>query len=139
MGKNLDATLNELAYSIVEEISRLENPYKKQHLGNIDKSLGVLVNDGVYAYYLFWKAQKSKSGEVQKTIRTAFINKVVESLSNYVAINFQGKKDDQKWEDYFEEYFRALSIDLRNLLYFREMLEKVLIYARYHAKAKGDQ
>ena len=35
-------------------------------------------------------------------------------------------------------FFHNLSEDLPNLLFFREILEKILIYARYHAKAMGD-
>lgn len=34
--------------------------------------------------------------------------------------------------------FKKLSKDINDILFFKEILEKTLIYARYHAKALGD-
>lgn len=127
MPNNLDAELNQLGYQLVEDICQIDDAAKrKQFLRNIDKSLGVLVNDGVYAYYLYWKAQTAKNKDYEKIL----IWKIAKSLSPFVALNYS--EEDQ------ETFFQELSKDLRKLLFFREMLEKILIYARYHAKAKGE-
>lgn len=128
---NLDAELNLLGYQMVEDICEIQDVSKsKQFLRNIDKSLGVLVNDGVYAYYLFWKSQTSKTKEYEPI----FIGKIARSLSVFVTPDWKRRDAQSDWEKYFQE----LSRDLRKLLFFREMLEKILIYARYHAKAKGE-
>jgi len=37
-----------------------------------------------------------------------------------------------------QKFFQNLSEDLNKLLFFKEMLEKALIYARYHAKTISD-
>ncbi|EDM24319.1 hypothetical protein [Caminibacter mediatlanticus] len=112
--KNLDAIINEVGFEIVESIKNKDKERTK-YKNYIDKSLGVLANDGVYAYWVYCKANK---------IDDIFIKKI-EKLKEFVNIE---NADD-------EEFFRNLSNDIHQLLFFKEILEKVLIYARYHAKA----
>jgi len=60
----------------------------------------------------------------------------------------QNKEKEQKEEEIknitkernqkMNQYFQNLAQDLNKLLFMKELLEKVLIYALYHAKAKGD-
>ena len=38
-----------------------------------------------------------------------------------------------------EEFFQKLSRNLHDLLFFKDLLEKALIYARYHLKTLGDE
>ena len=128
----LDAIINKLGYSIVERIKNQEGSEKNKLVRHIEKSLGVLVNDGVYAYYVFCISQDdSKKGNTLYT--KIFITEIIEKLKNYIY-------PDNEIADNCtaQEFFEALSEDLHKLLFFREMLEKALIYARYHAKALGD-
>ena len=118
--KNLDALINKIGYEIVEEIKRKDNE-KTKYKSEIEKALGVLSNDGVYAFYVYVKAKKVDDVFLEK------IRPVVEAIHELPL-----QKDN--WQDFFE----VLSKDLNSLLFFREILEKILIYARYHAKAMGD-
>ncbi|MCD6427613.1 MAG: hypothetical protein J7L03_05940 [Caldisericaceae bacterium] len=117
--KSIDALINKLAYDFVQGIT------DKKHLNEIDKALGVLSNDGVYAYFVYVEA---------KGIGDIFLNKI-KSLIDIVEIN----KDGKKIEELNQDYFQKLSEDLNSLLFFRDILEKILIYARYHAKALGEK
>ncbi len=121
MIKNLESTINKVGYNIVKKISK--EPKKSdrtKHKNEIDKALGVLSNDGVYAYYVYVKSKK---------VDDIFLNEI-SSLMNYTSIKLEN--------DNYQKYFENLSSNLEDLLFFRELLEKILIYARYHAKAVGE-
>ncbi|WP_202695648.1 hypothetical protein [Petrotoga sp. 8T1HF07.NaAc.6.1] len=118
---NIEADINKMSFEIVESIFKKEGSQRSKYINEIDKALGVLVNDGVYAYYVYVKS---------KNISDVFLD-LLGDLQKFVD-NTEEKKE---WEDYFQE----LSKDLNKLLFFRELLEKVLIYARYHAKAKENK
>ena len=119
MSQNLDALINELGYKIVKKIESKGND-KTKYKNEIDKALGVLANDGVYAYYVYVKSKK---------VDDIFLSDEIKPIIQFV--EGEGKELDQN-------FFGNLSQDLNNLLFFREILEKILIYARYHAKAMGD-
>ena len=114
--KNLDAIINEIGFKIVEKINQEENKTKYKNF--IDKVLGVLANDGVYAYWVYCKANK---------IDNVFINEL-EVIMKVISNEVSNK----------EQFFQKLSTDIHQLLFFKDMVEKALIYARYHAKATGD-
>jgi len=107
----LDSVVCKLGSRIAEKIS-------KSNRSQIDKSLGVLSNDGVYAYYVYI---------ISKKIEDVFL-KGIKELMNYT--------DTKLVNDDYEGYFVSLSSNVNDLLFFKELLEKTLIYARYHAKAR---
>ena len=109
--KNLDAQINEIGFNIVEKIKAHKDKTKLKN--EIEKTLGVLVNDGVYAYWVYCKSKK---------ITDIFIDEI-QKLKRVV----NSEQDNQK-------FFQNLSTDLNQLLFFKEILEKTLTYARYHAK-----
>lgn len=116
MAQNLDAEINKLGFEIANEAC------KKNILTFIDKSLGVLSNDGVYAYYVFCLSK----GETYTNI---FIEKPFKKMKPFIPNNGSNTSKD---------YFTNLSENLHDLLFFKDVLERALIYARYHAKAFGD-
>ena len=126
---NLDALINKVGFEIVEEIKKKEKD-KTKYKNYIDKALGVLANDGVYAYWVYCKANK---------ITDVFINKL-EELSNQISLKENGREIKLIFNDKpSEKFFHTLSQDINKLLFFKEMVEKALIYARYHAKAMKDE
>jgi hypothetical protein len=128
MEKNLDIVVHEIGFKIVEKIKEYKEQKKKkqsvndqekqekdkQYSNEIDKVLGILANDGVYAYWVYCKS---------KEITDVFIDEI-RGLKEL----FRKNEDD-------EEFFQNLSSNLHDLLFFKELLEKALTYARYHAKA----
>ncbi|MDK2922215.1 MAG: hypothetical protein PWR24_1772 [Desulfonauticus sp.] len=121
MVQNLDAVINNIGYQIVEKIKSKGKKDKTKYKNEIDKSLGVLSNDGVYAYFVYVKSKK---------VDDIFLNEI-KSISKFVG-------NDNTEKELNQEFFEKLSENLSEILFFREILEKILIYARYHAKAMGD-
>ncbi len=113
---NLDAVINKVGFKVAEA----SNTDKSKYKNSLDKALGVLANDGVYAYYVYCKA---------KDISDVFIKEIA-PLMEYTTTKPENSD--------YELYFRNLSENLHDLLFFKEILERALIYARYHAKAMGD-
>lgn len=124
---NLEAVLNNLGYELVAEIKKKGDSEKLLRL--IDKALGVLANDGVYAYYVFCKAQNTDKNSDPEDI---FVKLPLEKLKPYINLEIKDKESDKSE---VEQYFSSLSEDLNKMLAFRNFLETALIYARYHAKA----
>jgi len=127
---NIDSIVNNLGFQLVKKIEEAGNKNsKKKLMNNIEKSLGVLVNDGVYAYYVFCKAQDKK---VRNDFQKIFIDLPMNKLKEFVM------PESKNFEEKSEEFFQSLSGNLSNLLFFHQLLERALIYARYHAKAIGE-
>jgi len=121
---NIEATINDVSFQLVNKIQNSQNRTKLKNL--IDKALGVLSNNGVYAYYVYIISQNSKKSKEPQEI---FID-TLEELFKIVDSNFSKDKE--------QEYFQNIADDIHKLLFLKQLLEKTLIYARYHAKAMGD-
>ena len=172
---NLDAKINMVGFKIAEILD--ENM--------INKLLGVLANDGVYAMWVYaqnkidWSFDSNKKRFEEKTLikfvkaldfgvefkikdKTLkeilddnHIQEIINLSKNIEELNSQIKqlqhKNKQKEleeirkqkvkerNEKFNYFFQTLSEDLTQLLFFKEMVEKALIYARYHAKAMKDE
>lgn len=162
MDNNMQYTVNKIAFELVNEAILSKS--------DIDKMLGVLVNDGLYAMWLYAcdkmkldmeKIKKAphdkKIEELEKQDIIRFFEKICQ-LAKYIekgniyentmntlkgklgSMNDNKKIIENKIYIYNElaAYFRDLSKDLDKLLFMRDLLEKILVYARYHAKAVGD-
>ncbi|SHH22193.1 hypothetical protein SAMN02745221_01958 [Thermosyntropha lipolytica DSM 11003] len=108
---DIEAVVNKTAFNIVKDNILDSN--------RINKLLGVLANDGVYAMWVYAKGEK----QIDE-------GKLMEGLHEVLQIVDPGCNTD------YERFFHEVSKNINNLLFLRELLEKVLIYARYHAKAK---
>ena len=148
MANNLDAMINKISFEIVSVVGKNE----------IEKLLGVLSNDGVYAMWVFsndklkldsikfWKVifNEEQMTKIFSKYKKGF--EVIKKLTTTKITEIQKERNDKRKKQIFNEwqkeitvnFFHKLSENLKNLLFFREILEKILIYARYHAKAMGD-
>lgn len=132
--ENLDSRINEYSYKMVEKLKE-----GRVSFSEIDKALGVLGNDGVYGYYVYCKSKtggKSEREKIKSPIFSEFVVNIIKNFKDVVDMKLDKPKD--KFEEY-DEYFSELSKDIHKLLFFKDILEKILIYARYHAKAVGDE
>ena len=121
---NIEAIISRISFNIVKEIKESSN--KKKYKNLIDKALGVLVNNGVDAYSVYIISQKDR--DVEKI----FLD-TLQDIFELIKINEEYKSNNKK--NNREEYFQKISEDLHKLLFLKQLLEKTLIYARYHAKA----
>lgn len=140
--QNLDQLCARYGYEIASS-TRDEN--------HITKSLGVLQEDGVYAFFLYQESKRTKAPN-EKGSKNADVKKEdvksragqnsgrtsdpAGALSNLCA---QMLRDEvlsllSTGDDIFEP-LRMLAGNLNDLLLAKRLLEQTLIYARYHAKA----
>jgi CRISPR/Cas system CMR-associated protein Cmr5 small subunit len=130
--ETLEAKTSKLAYGVILEILNIQDKNRRKKLLNlIDKALGVLSNNGVYAYYVIIISQKDKKESNEKGAKEIFLD----SLKELFEIVQNEKPYDSSNR---QEYFESISKDIHKLLFLKQLLEKTLIYARYHAKALED-
>jgi dsDNA-binding SOS-regulon protein len=118
--RNLDLECADLGRSLaaIADENRKVRPKELEKL--LTDALSVLEEQGLYAFFLFLKVQKEDDGTIFKECAD-FLRK--QSLLD------RGEP----------EPFTALSKladNLDNLLFARELLRQVLVYARYHLKAR---
>jgi len=111
----LDKECFDVGVSVLGGVSDKKEIKKYEDI--IQKSLGVLQEDGVFAYYIYLKSLK---GEEAKKIRKKSI-----VILGRVDIKVEDKP----------ESITKLANRIEDLTLAKTMIEKTLIYARYHAKA----
>jgi len=172
--ENLEALISKISFEIVNEKILDEN--------EINKLLGVLSSNGVYAMWVYSLDKLDTSFKVKeennqiespqifklllklkpllyKVYQTSFIDDMLQEEKN---LEFKQKINEIKCENLDEKekrkriskeknrissfltkkliekssiYFQNISQDIHKLLFLKQLLEKTLIYARYHAKA----
>ncbi|RLE10142.1 hypothetical protein DRJ04_09410 [Candidatus Aerophobetes bacterium] len=134
--ENLDRLCAEYGYKFADEVSKAlgkkenetlkPNPQKAETL--LTKALGVLQEQGIYAFVLFCEsrgtAEKSGAEKIKEISKELLKNKL--KLIN----------DGDLLEEIRKE--NGLASRLDGLMLAIQVLEKSLIYARYHAKAFSD-
>lgn len=131
--QNLDQLCAKYGYEICQAVGNAfkgkdRKPDKAKTENHITKSLGVLQEDGVYAFFLY---QVSR-GEREKGGAEQLKDKAKELLKD------AGIKEFENVNDPLAAVRQRLANDLDQLLLAKRLLEQALIYARYHAKALED-
>ena len=124
----------------------------------IQKSLGILQEDGVFAFFIYLLSIESKEAEgkvsieIQKNIGKLFSNSIVELVDSSMIelidekVNIlkelwnNDKKNLKRKNEINEELLnsiKSLGDDINELLLAKSLIEKTLIYARYKAKSMG--
>ncbi len=91
----------------------------------ITSSLAVLEEQGIYALFLFLKAQTGKNKEIAKGI--------TDVLGNFLKTTLQQDHRLSSNNDIFSS-LQQMAKDLDKLLLARDLVRQSLIYARYHAR-----
>ena len=121
--KNLDVLCAKTALQIEDEWKELSEKKKKSFLNNITNGISILQEDGIYAFYLFLKREKIKS-EIWNHCR-ALLND--SSLKQIIAY-------DQGLED--ENAVIKMTENLDALLLAKDLIQRLLIYARYGIRSR---
>lgn len=121
----LDLKCAKYGYEILIAINRPAD--KKKIEAMINKALGVLMEDGLYAFALY---AKSESGDKKPEEITAwFLYEKTHALLKDGDISLLTNND------YLAAIRGELADNIDKLLLAKELVERTLIYARYHAKA----
>jgi len=129
---NLDRLCAKYGYRFCQGVWERLNG-KGKTVNHLTKSLGVLQENGVYAFFLYQPARESKNKEGQELAWLAA------ELLNQAGISpFAGETGNIDARQALELVRRdrdGLATNLDNLLLAKRLLQQALIYARYHAKA----
>jgi hypothetical protein len=122
---NIDRLAAQHAQSI---ITNTKNQKASDIENTVTKALGVLQEDGVYACFLYLLAKEKANGQA-----------VVQEMLNLLQeLGFgwnKPQKDDLTSSVILKHITDNVTQDLERLLLTKEILEQMLIYARYGAKA----
>ncbi len=121
---NLDQLCAKYGYRFAKEVSSADGFNAKKAEVLITKALGVLQEQGLYAFVLFCESRTSAEKSGAEKIR-ATAKELLKKLDLINDGDFLGelRKDD------------GLLTRLDDLMLAIQVLEKSLIYARFHAKA----
>ncbi len=126
---NLDRLAARYGQTVIQKLADGKNEKKvkpRDADNSITKALGVLQENGVYACFLYLLAKEKENGEVI----------VGEMLNLLQDIGLWGKADVSSAEKKLSYIADKVAAELEPLLLAKETLEKMLIYARYGAKAR---
>jgi hypothetical protein len=147
--ENLDRLCGRYGYQIAADVFAAMNNAASATENHITKSLGVLQEDGLYAFFLYQESKKSASAkgsksakgkkEDVKSVAAQDSGKTNDPATALSSLSAQMLRDPAvailpTCNDIFEAV-RTLAGDLNGLLLAKRLLEQTLIYARYHAKA----
>jgi len=121
---NLDRLCAEYGYKFAENVSRADGFNAKKAEVLITKALGVLQEQGLYAFVLFCESRLSGERAGAEEIET-LAKKLLKELE---FINDGDFLDELRKDG-------GLLTRLDDLMLAIQVLEKSLIYARFHAKA----
>jgi len=122
--QNLDQLCAKYGWLIAEQV---HGAIGKQAENHITKSLGVLQEDGVYAFFLY----QASRGQREKPGSDKLRDQAKELLKEARIKSFENAADP------LAAVRDHLAGDLDQLLLAKRLLEQALIYARYHAKSLG--
>jgi len=121
MAENIDFQCAEYAQKMAQGVGEEDT---------IGKSLGVLQEDGLYAFYLYTLSLEKRKKYADKA--RCIIDNSSDLLSTFSLIQ-RGKVTPMN----VQEVIAPLTKELDELIWAKEILERTLVYARYHAKALG--
>lgn len=138
---NLDRTAAGRAQCLIGNAMALKNKKKAKERANaadtmVTKALGVIQENGLYASALFLKSRKGEEAPLADVVMEEMLN-LIEDLSTQFGFDW-GKTPDVKKSGNVLAYLNdVVSAKLERLLLTKETLERMLIYARYGAKARS--
>ena len=107
-----------------ERAEKLNEDANSERENLLTDSLGVLEEQGLYAFFLFLKtAKKGNAKQVSEECAKFLV------AQGFLANNGSNKPFD---------HLKLLAEKLDDLLFARELLMQALVYARYHAKARTE-
>ncbi len=121
-GMNLDRVCAQYGWEIARQV---HEALKKSAENHITKSLGVLQEDGVYAFFLYQASRGDQNlGELAAKLFS----------DEKIALVPKGTTNTEQVLEAIRKP-KGLAEDIDKLLLAKRLLEQSLIYARYHVKA----
>jgi hypothetical protein len=131
--RNLDVLCARCGHDMAQQVYHALKQDAQRAENHITKSLGILQEDGVYAFFLY---QASRSAGNEKAAATELSTLATQLLAQReLAMTGFVTMDDPLEAVRGTHTTPGLADNLDQLLLAKRLLEQALIYARYHAKA----
>ena len=124
--ENLDMKCAQVGRDILSDVGR-DKASDFENL--ITKSLAVLQSQGIYACILFIQTQASKFKLPSERILEA-VRKILNDTGLYQMTEADWRNNTKRLQA-----LQSISEDLLKYIMAKELIDQVLVYARYHAKA----
>ncbi|OKY78317.1 MAG: CRISPR-Cas system related protein, small subunit of CASCADE complex [Candidatus Methanohalarchaeum thermophilum] len=148
IGQNLDAQCAEIGREIVFKSKEIASSTSDIE-NTIQKALGVLQEDGIYAFTVYLDSEGGFKGrDDRRNVENEILNNSLWILDDNFNLNTHTQENSsdesevqgssrglKEKKEVFDELNDFLSSNLDNIFLAKDILEKTLIYARYHAKA----
>ncbi len=121
---NLDKICAKIGFEVIND--GINNEKAKEFEREITKALGILMEDGLFAYAIWLESKKKEDDDVYSKI----IEKSKELLKDEKLKLTKTDKDDL-----IDAILNDISNNLQKTILAKQLLERMLIYARYRAKA----
>ena len=127
---NLDQISAEMGFALVDRLNKITDKEKKakELERTLTKALGILIEDGLFAYAIWLESEDEK-----EIIDKSF--ELLKDKANLIVRDYGNSKEKLR-----KAILEEIASDIQKTLLARQLLERMLIYARYRAKAlqKGD-
>ena len=126
VNSNLDRIVAEVGFELADNNKHILKEFERI----VTKALGILIEDGPLAYAIWLESE----GNVD-IIDSSF--KLLREKAGVVEGDYGNPKSSEKLR---KAILNEIAIDVKKTLLARQLLERMLIYARYRAKAlqKGE-
>lgn len=124
---NLDKIVAEVGFKLAENFKDKDDVKKFENV--VTKALSVLVEDGLFAFAVWLKSREDMIKYSEK-----IINACLELLKNRLQI-ITTEITTENSEVFIDIISNNISESLEKTLFVKQLLERMLIYARYRAKA----
>lgn len=118
---NLDKISAEIGFDLAETFKNKDDAEKLETM--VTKALGILIEDGLFAYTIWLESR----GNRERKYAAEILNKSLDLLKDErIKLVNDGKLRDA---------ILKISESIQKTLLARQLLERMLVYARYRAKA----
>lgn len=135
--RNLDRICARFGFQIARQVNAaFGKPSDTENL--ITKSLGVLQESGVYAFFLYLASQVREGSDERKASKA--VRTLADGAAGLLVHDPPALLKSGDLKRAMEEIRQpnGLADNLDNLLLAKRLLEQAMIYARYHAKVLGE-
>ena len=133
---NLDFLCARYGQEIVKSIESMEREVRKSDIENmLQKSLGILQEDGIYAFTVYLDSEGAFKDDADGRDKEKVVKGILKNVWSLLSDTSVALVNGECMRDVVYTELQRLSEDLDKLFLAKDLIEKCMVYARYHAKA----
>ena len=133
---NLDFLCARYGQEIVKSIESMGREVRKSDIENmLQKSLGILQEDGIYAFTVYLDSEGAFKDDADGRDKEKAAKGILKNVWSLLSDTGVALVNGECMRDVVYTELQRLSEDLDKLFLAKDLIEKCMVYARYHAKA----